>query len=127
VLKRDGKALIDMVDGLSLGSVVLVDVTNDDLADHDARLGDETIEHLSGHDNHAQAIAATFLVVVGVLLDGNGLGGDQTLSCLELFDFELFFKTCSKQFSNFTISKKLESMIISKIRYPRNIRCKFLC
>ncbi len=37
-LKPDGKALIDLVDGLSSGSVVLVSMTDDDLADHDARL-----------------------------------------------------------------------------------------
>jgi hypothetical protein len=36
-LEHDEKALIDLVDGLSSGAVVLVNVTNDDLADHDAR------------------------------------------------------------------------------------------
>jgi hypothetical protein len=45
MLKRDGKALIDLVDGLSSGSVVLVNVTNDNLADHDARLED-LFEHI---------------------------------------------------------------------------------
>jgi hypothetical protein len=38
-LERDGKALIDLVDGLSSGLVVLVSVTNGNLVDHDARLG----------------------------------------------------------------------------------------
>jgi hypothetical protein len=36
-LEHDRKALIDLVDGLSSGSVVLVSVTDGDLADHDAR------------------------------------------------------------------------------------------
>jgi hypothetical protein len=35
-LERDRKALIDLVDGLSSGLVVLVSVTDGDLADHDA-------------------------------------------------------------------------------------------
>jgi hypothetical protein len=64
-LKRDGKALIDLVDGLSSGSVVLVSVADGDLVDHDARLGGGAAKRLPGHDNHAQAIAATLLVVVG--------------------------------------------------------------
>jgi hypothetical protein len=38
-LERDKKALIDLVDGLSSRTVVLVSVTNDNLADHDACLG----------------------------------------------------------------------------------------
>jgi hypothetical protein len=37
-LKRDEKALIDLVDGLSSRSVVLVGVADGDLADHDVRL-----------------------------------------------------------------------------------------
>jgi hypothetical protein len=36
-LERDRKVLIDLVDGLSLGTVVLVNVTDDDFVDHDAR------------------------------------------------------------------------------------------
>ncbi len=47
--ERDGKALIDLVDGLSSGSVVLISVTDGDLADHDARLGGGAAERLSGH------------------------------------------------------------------------------
>jgi hypothetical protein len=78
-LKRSEKALIDLVDGPSSGSVVLVDATDGDLVDHDARLGGGAAECLPGHDNHAQAIAATLLVVVGVLLSG-GLGDNQTFS-----------------------------------------------
>ncbi len=48
-LERDGKALIDLVDGLSSGSMVLVNVTNGNLADHDARLEGEAVERLPGH------------------------------------------------------------------------------
>jgi hypothetical protein len=33
-LEHDGKALIDLVDGLSSGSIVLVSVTNDNLANY---------------------------------------------------------------------------------------------
>ncbi len=75
MLKRGGKALIDLVDGLSLGSVVLVDVANGDLADHDARLGGGVAERLPSHGDHAQAIMTTLLLIIKVLL-----GGDQTLS-----------------------------------------------
>jgi hypothetical protein len=80
-LERDGKALIDLVDGLSLGSVVLVCVTDGDLADHDARLGGGAAKRLPSHGDQAQAIAATLFVVVWVLLGssglcGNGLGSD---------------------------------------------------
>ncbi len=67
-LKHDGKALIDLVDGLSSRSVVLIGVANGDLADHDARLEGRAIEHLPSHDDHAQVIATTLLVVIGVLL-----------------------------------------------------------
>ncbi len=63
-LERDGKALIDLVDGLSSGSVVFVSVTDGDLADHDARLGGGTAKRLLGHGDQAQAITATLLVVV---------------------------------------------------------------
>ncbi len=49
LLERDGKALIDLVDGLSSGSIVLVSVTNDNLVDHDARLGGEPAERLPRH------------------------------------------------------------------------------
>jgi hypothetical protein len=64
LLERDGKALIDLVDGLSSGSVVLVSMTDDDLANHDARLGGGAVERLPGHGDQAQAIAATLLVIV---------------------------------------------------------------
>jgi hypothetical protein len=37
-LKHGGKAVIDLIDGLSSGSVVLVSVADDNFADHDARL-----------------------------------------------------------------------------------------
>jgi hypothetical protein len=50
-------------------------VADGDLADHDACLEGGAAEHLPGHDDHAKAIATTFLVIVGVFL-----GGDQTLS-----------------------------------------------
>ncbi len=63
-MERDGKALIDLVDGLSSGSVVLISVMDGDLADHDARLGGGAAERLPGHGDEAQAIAATLLVVV---------------------------------------------------------------
>jgi hypothetical protein len=43
-------------------------VANGDLADHDARLEGRAIEHLPSHDDHAQVIATTLLVVIGVLL-----------------------------------------------------------
>jgi hypothetical protein len=79
-LKRDGKALINLVDGLSLGSVVLVSVTNDNFADHDACLEGRPVERLSGHGDQAQAITATLLVVIGVLLGSDGRDSDQTLS-----------------------------------------------
>ncbi len=79
-LERDGKSLINLVDGLSSGSVVLVNVTNGDLADHDARLGGGAAERLPGHGDQVQAITTTLLVVVGVLLGGGGLGRDQTFS-----------------------------------------------
>ncbi len=80
MLKRDEKALIDLVDGLSSGSVVLVSVADGDLANHDACLGGGVVERLLSHDDHAQTITTALLVVVEVLLDGDGLGGDQTLS-----------------------------------------------
>ncbi len=76
-MKHGENALIDLVDGLSSGSVVLVSMTNGDLADHDAHLGGRAIEHLLDHDDHAQAIVATLRVIVGVFLGGD----DQTLSC----------------------------------------------
>jgi hypothetical protein len=46
-LEHDEKALIDLVDGLSSRSVVLVSVTNDNLANHDALLGGGIKIHLS--------------------------------------------------------------------------------
>ncbi len=79
-LERDGNALIDLVDGLTSGTIVLVSVTDGDLADHDARFESRAAERLPGHGDQAQAIAATLLVVVGVLLSNNGLGSDHTLS-----------------------------------------------
>jgi hypothetical protein len=80
MLECDGKALIDLEDGLSSGSVVLVNVTDGDLADHDARLGGGATKHLSGHGNQAQAIAATLFVIVGMCFSSGNLGSDQTLS-----------------------------------------------
>ncbi len=47
---------------------MLVSVTDDDLADHDARLGDETTKHLPGHGDQAQAITATLLIAVVFVL-----------------------------------------------------------
>jgi hypothetical protein len=44
--------------------VVLVGVADGDLADHDAHLGGGAVERLLGHDDHAQAIAATLFIVV---------------------------------------------------------------
>jgi hypothetical protein len=79
-LERDGKALIDMVDGLSPRSVVLISVTNGNLADHDARLRGEAAERLPCHGDQAQAIATTLFVVIRVLLGNGGLSNDQTLS-----------------------------------------------
>ncbi len=52
-LERDGKALIDVVDGLSSGSVVLVSVTNGNLADHDVCLGGGAAERLPRHGDKA--------------------------------------------------------------------------
>ncbi len=75
-LERDRKALINLVDGLSSGLVVLVSVTDDDLADHDARLGGGAAQRLPGHGDQAQAIAATFFVIVGVLIGSSSLGSD---------------------------------------------------
>ncbi len=49
---------------MSSGSVVLISVTDGDLADHDARLEDGAAERLPGHGDQAQAIVATLLVVV---------------------------------------------------------------
>ncbi len=72
--------LIDLVDGLSSGLVVLVSVTNGNLADHDARLGGGAAERLPGHRDQAQAIAVTLFVVIRVLLGSGGLDSDQTLS-----------------------------------------------
>jgi hypothetical protein len=74
LLKRNEKALINLVDGLSSGSVVLVSVTDGDLANHDVCLRGRAAERLPSHGNQAQAITATLLVVVGVLLGGGGLG-----------------------------------------------------
>ncbi len=79
-LERGRKTLIDLVDGLSSRSVVLVSMTDGNLADHDARLRGEAAKHLPGHGNQAQAIAATLLVIVGVLLVDGGLDSDHTLS-----------------------------------------------
>ncbi len=59
---------------------MLVGVADGILADHNVRLGGGAAERLPGHDDHVQAIAATLLVVVGVLLGGGGLGDDRTLS-----------------------------------------------
>ncbi len=78
--ERDGKVLIDLVDGLSLGLVVLVSVTDDDLVDHDARFGGGAVERLSCNGDQTHAIATTLLVVVGVLLGGDSLGSDQIFS-----------------------------------------------
>ncbi len=41
---------------------MLISVTDDNLADHDARLGGGAVERLPGHGDQAQAIAATLLV-----------------------------------------------------------------
>ncbi len=60
--------MIDLVDGLSLGSVVLISVTDGNLADHDARLGGGAVECLLSHGDQAHAIALTLLVVIRVLL-----------------------------------------------------------
>ncbi len=68
--------MIHLVDGLSSDSVLLVDMTNGNLADHDARLEGEATERLPGHGDQAQAIASTLLVVIGVLLGSGGLGSD---------------------------------------------------
>ncbi len=72
--------LIDLVDGLSSGSVVLVSVTNGNLANHDARLEGAPAERLPSHGDQAQAIATTLFVFIGVLLSNGGRGSDQTLS-----------------------------------------------
>ncbi len=74
-LERDEKALIDLVDGLSSGSIVLVSVPDGDLADHDAPLGGGVAKRLPGHGDQAQAIATT-LLVVGVLFGGSSLAND---------------------------------------------------
>ncbi len=56
---------------------MLIDVTFGELVDHDAHFGDGAAECLPNHDDHAQAIATTLLVVVEVLLDDDDLGSDQ--------------------------------------------------
>ncbi len=45
-----------MVDGLSLGSVMLVDVADGDLEDHDARLRGGAAKRFLGHDDHARPL-----------------------------------------------------------------------
>ncbi len=52
---------------------MLVSVMDGDLVDHDARLEGRASEHLLDHDDHVQAIAATFLVVVEMLLGSGSL------------------------------------------------------
>ncbi len=52
-LECDGKALIDLVDGLFSGMVVLLSVTDGNLADHDARLGSGAVERLPSHGDQA--------------------------------------------------------------------------
>jgi hypothetical protein len=79
-LEHDGEALIDLVDGLSSGLVVLISVTNGNFADHDAHLGGKAAERLPGHGDQAQAIVVTLLVIIGVLLGSGDLGNDQTFS-----------------------------------------------
>jgi hypothetical protein len=78
-LECNRKALIDLVDGLSSGSVVFVSVTDGDLVDHDVRLRGGATKRLLGHGDQAQAIATTLFVVIRVLLSDGGLGSDQTL------------------------------------------------
>ncbi len=78
--KHDGKALINLLNGLSSGTVVLVSMTDGDLVDHNACLRSKATKRLPSHGNQAQAIAATLLVIIGMLLSSDGLGSDQTLS-----------------------------------------------
>jgi hypothetical protein len=92
MLEHDGKALIDLVDDLSLGSIVLVSVTNDNLADHDAHLDSGTVERFSGHDDQVQAIAPTLLIVIGVLL-GTYLFVSELYFGLEAKHYFKIFKT----------------------------------
>ncbi len=94
MLKCDGKALIDLLDGLSSGSVVLVGVTNGDLADHDPRLEGRAAECLPSYDDHVQTLTATLLIVVGVLLDDGNLGSDQTLSHRTIDEIYLILSEC---------------------------------
>jgi hypothetical protein len=68
--------LIDLVDGLSLRLVVLVNVTNGNLVDHDVRIGGGATERLLGHGDQTQAIAPTLFVVIGVFLSSGDLGSD---------------------------------------------------
>jgi hypothetical protein len=79
-LERDGKVLIDLVDGLSSEAVVVVSVMNGYLTDHDARFGAGAVERLPGHGDQAQAIVTTLFIVIGMLLGSGSLGDDQTLS-----------------------------------------------
>jgi hypothetical protein len=72
--------LIDLVDGLSLGSIVLVSVTNNNLPDHDVRLRGEAAKCFPSNGDQAQAIPSTFLVIIEMLLGNGGLGNDQILS-----------------------------------------------
>jgi hypothetical protein len=59
---------------------LFVSVTDGDLVDHDAHLGGGAAKRLLGHGDQAQTIATTFLVIIKMLLDSDGLGSDQTLS-----------------------------------------------
>jgi hypothetical protein len=56
--------------------VVLVSVTDGDLAEYDVRLGSGVAERLPGHGDQAQAIMTTLLVVVRLLFGGDDLGSD---------------------------------------------------
>jgi hypothetical protein len=88
VLKHDGKALIDLVDGLSLGSVVLIGVVDGDFVDLDARLGAEPPNVSQAMTNMRRPLrrhfssSKCFLAVAA-------LAGDQTLSHRTIDEGEL--------------------------------------
>ncbi len=70
MLERHEKALIDLVDGLSSGMVVLIGVTDGDLADHDARLKSGATERLPSQGDQTLFIFVQVLITKLDLIPG---------------------------------------------------------